>query len=175
MSIDYSKSPIQYLWLSSSSATNAQRLLRGRVFNIVFLTAGVELHPYVDTILQSSEISDIPIDSLHLSHQLTNHELWQEFDSKLYRLHRYTEAIRRQLPIPSQYLKSFWSASMHLSARQVWYRVLCKKIPHGTVVHQMKIVDSPKCCLCHHSLQTLCTKLPHKVTYLVSNPPILLS
>ena len=50
---------------------------------------------------------------------------------------------------------------MLLPARQVWYRILCKKITHGVAIHQMNIMDSPSCRLCNASTDDLTHFVTH--------------
>ena len=131
------------LRLVAPDSTKAQRRLRKRLLEDLFFTGVVELRPFMKAIMDSPAVYDFPIDLLYLSQQLTTHTLWHDFESQIFRVHSYTEATSRKLAIQSRYLQSFWSSAMLLPARQVWYRILFKKIPHSTVVHQMKVVDTP--------------------------------
>jgi len=49
-------------------------------------------------------------------------------------------------------MKIFWSATMLLPARNLWYRVLSNKVPHGLIVHLIKIIKSSTCVLCREAV-----------------------
>lgn len=132
-------------------ATRAQTRLCNRLASDIYISKILRYKQGIRRILDSPEVIDSTIDtSLHA--QLVHHELWRKFNSKNYRIHRYNSALQRQLPISGSKLKKFWSAKMLLPARQVWYRALCNKIPHGEVVLQMKITESATCRVCKQGI-----------------------
>ncbi|KAI9332639.1 hypothetical protein BD770DRAFT_416333 [Pilaira anomala] len=57
----------------------------------------------------------------------------------------------KKFRISHEKLQSFWSSPMLLPARQVWYRVLANKIPHGLAMPCMQVIDSSLCRLCYES------------------------
>ena len=96
--------------------TKAQRRLRKRLLEDIFFTGGVELRPFIEASMDNPTVYDLPIDLLYLSQQLTTHTLWQDFESQIFRVHNYTEATSRKLPIQSRYLQSFLSSAILLPA-----------------------------------------------------------
>ncbi|KAI9483765.1 MAG: hypothetical protein EXX96DRAFT_459658, partial [Benjaminiella poitrasii] len=50
--------------------------------------------------------------------------------------------------------KRFWSITMLLPVRDLWYRVLCDKLPTGVYLHQIDHRPSSTCPLCLSSAET---------------------
>lgn len=51
---------------------------------------------------------------------------------------------------PSLNWKYFWALSLTLVQRNVLYRFLTRSIPHKSILHYFKIVDSPTCIICNN-------------------------
>jgi hypothetical protein len=127
------------------------RLLK-RLFHDIFDTRLVALQPFVWEFIENNMVYNEEDIDISLAQQLVSNPLWTRFSSKRFRLHNYTGALSRTFRIPQTKMKIFWSATMLLPARNLWYRVLSNKVPHGLIVHLMKIIESSTCVLCREAV-----------------------
>ncbi|KAI9469058.1 MAG: hypothetical protein EXX96DRAFT_590306, partial [Benjaminiella poitrasii] len=58
-------------------------------------------------------------------------------------------------PITSSSLHTFWSVTIHLPARTVWYPVLYRKIPASSFLSNLQLTSSNICRLCNAAIDTL--------------------
>jgi hypothetical protein len=94
-----------------------------------------------------------PDDSL--IQQFQNLSLWKNYDPSGFRTaidpnHRILASS-----IPKRFLKRFWSATMLLQARAVWYRVISRKVPTTISLQRIKRTPTNQCRLCHEHTDTL--------------------
>lgn len=53
------------------------------------------------------------------------------------------------LPIAASRIRLFWSVSMPLSVRALWFRLLCRKLPTATALSTFERAPSDRCRLCY--------------------------
>ncbi|KAI9468877.1 MAG: hypothetical protein EXX96DRAFT_463494, partial [Benjaminiella poitrasii] len=105
------------------------------------------LSPVTDLDLQ---MSDAP-----LCRQFINLRPWKRFFTKRYRRIRAPHSNHLFPPITSSSLHTFWSVTIHLPARAVWYPVLYRKIPTSSFLSNLQLTSSNICRLCNAAIDTL--------------------
>ena len=130
------------------------QLLR-RLFIDIMVRRTVKLKPFMwDYILNENSQAVLHLSDTSLHPQFLSNPLWLQFESKIYRLHQYEEAHQRKLPIRKKLLQDFWKLKLNLPARNLWYRVLNKKVPHRSyLIYIHNEVTSTTCPLCDHSTE----------------------
>ena len=83
-------------------------------------------------------------------------------------MHRFDDANSRKLPLSTRQLRSFWSLSIPLPVRDVWYRMLCHKLPTAKALSPIGRVPSETCRLCHNQVDSI----PHFVVHCPLKWPI---
>lgn len=88
-----------------------------------------------------------------LTQQLLASPLWSRFVPSVFRSLHQSPSIEQYsiCQIPAVYLQyRFWGTPMLLPARDLWYRVLCNKLPTGEYLHTINRRESPTCILCSY-------------------------
>ncbi|KAI9470527.1 MAG: hypothetical protein EXX96DRAFT_530828 [Benjaminiella poitrasii] len=99
-----------------------------------------------------NESNELPHDAL-LS-QVTTFSLWFQFRSHTLRQLGSSKSSFHISSLPAVHLrKQFWSITMPLPVRDLWYRVLCDKLPTGVYLHQIGHRPSSNYPLCLSSAE----------------------
>ncbi|KAI8368558.1 hypothetical protein BD560DRAFT_307024, partial [Blakeslea trispora] len=104
---------------------------------------------------------DLEIDTYPLHRQLTSLSLWHSFSSRRYTMHNFDEASDRKLPLSARQLRSLWSSPIPLPARDLWYRLLCRKLPTAKALSLIGRAPSATCRLCFQQIDSI----PHFVVH----------
>jgi hypothetical protein len=83
-----------------------------------------------------------------LLEQFQQVKLWQRYQPRLFRYTYDSKIQKAALLLPGKSLEHFWSNPMLLQARNLWYRVLSKNIPHTKYLYEIGKADSSICQLC---------------------------
>lgn len=130
--------------------------LCGRLKKQILQLRTMQLQPYLWRFITM----DVPPEILNgtadnLTSQFLQLSTWKNFDPRTFRLPNDSQGTSILSSVSPKALSYFWSAPMFLQARSLWYRVMCKKIPHTSFLYKIKTVDSPNCRLCHGQEDTL--------------------
>lgn len=80
--------------------------------------------------------------------------LWQKFQASQFRNLPNIGLTYTTMLLSKRSLQLFWSTTMLLQARTVWYRVLSNKVPTTVYLHKIGTVNSSICRLCHEANDT---------------------
>lgn len=86
---------------------------------------------------------------------------WLQFTPRSYRNFTHSNFTTVLPSIASTSLSWFWSTSMLLQARSLWYQVLCQKIPHTAFLYRIQAIASSISRLCREKEDTM----PHFLVY----------
>ena len=123
----------------------------------------IRLQPYVTRLIQDSPTeTDVATDMQDATEHSTVD--FSPFVKKLFPAERAniattitTKSFRRACAtahcsaIPGMNWKYFWALSLTLVQRNVLYRFLTRSIPHKSILHYFKIIESPTCIVCKRS------------------------
>ncbi|CAO3629834.1 unnamed protein product [Mucor hiemalis] len=107
-------------------------------------------HVYFE--VQDNQLLEYNITSL--IQQVRAHPSWVQFKPRLYRQPLNYRCTSNIASIPFKILTFFWSLPIQLQARELWFRVLCKKLPTASFLHSIGVLDEKKCRLCTHPEET---------------------
>ncbi|KAI9332181.1 hypothetical protein BD770DRAFT_297500, partial [Pilaira anomala] len=112
----------------------------------------MSIQPYLwNFILKDMPAHEISRVDLSLYKSFQQMSSWKNFHILNYRSLISGDNNTEALLISAASLKKFWSTSMLLQTRDLWYRTFSKKLPTTSFLHIIGTVESPNCRLCGNS------------------------